>query len=136
MLSDRVRTFLTEKPRFAAVATIDPDGSPRQTFIWYGVDPDERIRINSRSPRRWWSNIQRTGKVAFAIADAEDQDRWVGLTGDLDETIGGEPAREDIIAFAYRYHEGHPDPADIADYRTQDRYTFLIRVTSFHDHLE
>jgi PPOX class probable F420-dependent enzyme len=135
-LPDRIRTFLTEKDRFAAVSTINEDGSPHQTFIWYTLDPDDRLRINSRPPRRWWKNIMRDGKVAVAIADAEDQLRWVGLSGVVEETITGDAAREDIIGMAYRYHDGHPDPKDIADYRGQDRHTFLVRIVSFHDHLE
>jgi PPOX class probable F420-dependent enzyme len=135
-LPPRVRDFLTERSRFAAVATTDPDGSPHQSLIWYSIDPDDRVRINSRPSRRWWSNLRRTGKVALAIADAADQYRWVGLSGVLDEEITGDPARDNIIAFAYRYHDGRPDPADIAKYRGQDRYTFLIRVVAVHDHLE
>jgi hypothetical protein len=136
VLPDRIRTFLTEKNRFASIATLNEDGSPHQSFIWYTLDADERLRINSRPPRRWWSNIQRDGRVALAIADAEDQARWVGLSGILDETITGERAREDIVAMAYRYHAGEPDPADITMFRGQDRYTFLVRILSTHDHLE
>ena len=132
-LPARVRDFLTETHRFAAAATTDTDGSPRQTYIWYGLDADDRLRINSRPPRRWWDNLQRTGKIALAIADAEDGDRWVGLTGVLDEVVTGEAARDDIIAFAHRYHDGDPDPADIALFRSQDRYTFLIRITAVHN---
>jgi PPOX class probable F420-dependent enzyme len=134
-LPAHIRSFLTERPRFAAIATTDPDGTPRQSFIWYGVDPDDRVRINSRPPRRWWANLRRTGRIALAVADADDQYRWVGLSGELDETIIGDQARNDIIAFAYRYHDGRPDPADLAEWSRQDRYTFLIRVTAVHDHL-
>jgi PPOX class probable F420-dependent enzyme len=134
-LPERIRTFLTEKNRFAAIATINEDGSPHQSFIWYTLDPDLRLRVNSRPPRRWWSNIQRDGRVALAIADAGDQARWVGLSGVLEETIRGDPAREDIVAMAYRYHDGAPDPADITMFRGQDRYTFLIRITAAHEHL-
>ncbi|HEY4633419.1 MAG TPA: pyridoxamine 5'-phosphate oxidase family protein [Candidatus Limnocylindrales bacterium] len=136
MLPDRVREFLTEKPRFAAVATTNADRTPHQSFIWFGLDPDDRVRINSRPPRRWWANIQRTGRVAFAIADTDDQYRWVGLSGVVDEVVRGEDARDDIIAFAHRYHDGHPEPTEIAMYRTQERYTFLIRIVAVHDHLE
>jgi hypothetical protein len=135
-LPDRVRTFLTEANRFATVATTDTDGTPTQSLVWYGLDPDDRIRINSRPPRRWWANLRRTGRINVAVADASDGYRWVGLAGELDEEITGQQARDDIIAFAHRYHDGHPDPADIAMYRTQDRYTFLIRVVAVHDHLE
>jgi hypothetical protein len=135
-LPARVRAFLAEADRVATVATTDADGTPRQSLVWYGLDPDDRIRINSRPPRRWWANLRRTGRLNLAVVDARDSSRWVGLQGELDEEITGQPARDDIIAMAYRYHDGDPDPADIALYRTQDRYTFLIKVVAVHDHLE
>ena len=33
-LPDRVRDFLDDV-RFATIATIDPDGAPRQAVVWY-----------------------------------------------------------------------------------------------------
>ena len=51
-LSDRVRTFLAA-PNYATLATIGEDGTPHQAVIWYRLDPDDRILVNSRSPRRW-----------------------------------------------------------------------------------
>lgn len=58
------------------------------------------------------------------------------MQGVLDEEITGLPARDDIIAMAYRYADGEPDAADIALFQTQDRYTFLIRILAVHEHFE
>jgi PPOX class probable F420-dependent enzyme len=135
-LPDRVRTFLTEKHRFAAVATTGIDGAPHQSFVWFDLDSDDRVRLNSRSPRRWWADLRRSGRISLAVPDADDQYRWVGLEGELDEEITGQPARDDIIAKAYRYHDGRPDPAEIAEYQTQDRSIFLIRIVHVYDHLD
>src|SRR6266536_2415409 len=52
VLAPRFRTFL-EQRLFAALATIDPDGAPRQAVIWYRLEDDGRILINSRIGRRW-----------------------------------------------------------------------------------
>jgi len=44
--------------------------------------------------------------------------------------------REDIVALANRYHPEGPSEESIATFRTQPRVTFLVRITSVHDHLE
>ena len=51
-LTPEVRAFL-EEPRVVTIATIDPDGAPRQAVAWYRLEPDGRILVNSRTPRRW-----------------------------------------------------------------------------------
>lgn len=134
-LSERVRAFV-DAPRFAALATVDPDGGPRQAVAWYRIEPDGRILVNSRRPRRWPANVERTRHVAIAIVDPTNGNRWVGLTADLDEVIEGEQARDDIVDLAYRYNPGGPDEAELADFRTQPRVTFLLRITGVHDHLD
>jgi len=134
-LSDAARTLL-EQPAFATIATIDPDGAPRQAVVWYRLDPDERILLNSRTPRLWCTNLQRDGRVAISVVDPANGYRWLGLTGVVDEVVEDlERAREDIVALAFRYHpEGTEE--SVASFRTQPRVTFLVRITGIHDHLE
>ena len=78
-LTPRIRAFL-EQPLFAALATVDPDGAPRQAVIWYRLEDDDRILINSRVGRRWPSNLQRDPRVSLAIIGTDGY-AWVGLTG-------------------------------------------------------
>ena len=61
--------FLDE-PRYAAIATIDPDGGPRQAVVWYLLDGDT-IVINSLDGRRWPANLRRDPRISIAITDAE-----------------------------------------------------------------
>jgi PPOX class probable F420-dependent enzyme len=136
-LSDRVRAFLTERNRFAVIATVDPDGGPRQAFTWVTFDEDGAVWVNSRRGRRWPANLERDRRASIAILDLEDTRRWVGLTCVLEEIVDDvERARDDIVALAHRYHPEGPDPADLAAYRTQPRVMFRLRITAVHDHLE
>ena len=135
LLEPRLRSFL-ERPLFASLATVDPDGAPRQAVIWYRLEDDGRILLNSRAGRRWPANLLRDGRASLAIADKEDGYAWLGLTGHvdaIDEDV--ERAREDIVALAFRYH-ATPTPASIAAFRTQPRITFRIAIDGVHDHLE
>ena len=135
-LSDAVRAFL-DQPNVASVATIDDDGQPRQAVVWYRLEPDGRILINSRTPRRWCANLVRDPRLAVSIIDAEDAYRWIGLTGVVEEVVDDvSRSREDIVALAYRYRPEGPTEASIAMFRSQPRVTFLVRITGIHDHLE
>ncbi|HYO43632.1 MAG TPA: pyridoxamine 5'-phosphate oxidase family protein [Candidatus Limnocylindrales bacterium] len=136
-LSTAALAFLRE-PRFMSVASVDPDGAPRQVAVWYDLLPDGRILLNSRTPRRWCLNLMDRPAVALSIIDAEDGYRWLGLTGAVEETVADdvERARDDIVALAHRYHPEGPSERLIAEFRGQPRVTFIVRITGVHDHLE
>lgn len=134
-LDERKRTFL-ERRLFAALATVDPDGGPRQAVIWYRLEPDGRILVNSRAGRRWPANLRRDGRASLAITDTDEGERWLGLTGhveSIDDDV--DRAREDIVALAHRYRD-EPTPGSLAAFRTQPRITFRIAIDGVHDHLE
>ena len=135
-LTSPIREFLAE-PRFAIIATLDEDGAPRQAAVWYGLEDDGRILLNSRAGRRWCSNLERDPGVSIAVIDSEDGYRWVGLTGEVEEVVTDvERSREDIVALAHRYHPEGPTESSIALFRRQPRVTFLVRITGVHDHLD
>jgi hypothetical protein len=136
-LPDHVREFLQE-PRYASLATVGVDGSPHQTFTWYTLESDDRILINSRIGRRWPADLLRERRVAIGVADTADQNRWVGLRGELAEVVDDVAlARRDIAAIAHRYTpvEGPPDPGMLARFKTEPRISFRVRLTGLHDHL-
>ena len=64
-LPDHVRAFLAAPGRFATLATLDPDGTPRQAVIWYRLDADGRIVINSADGRRWPANLRRDPRCSL-----------------------------------------------------------------------
>jgi PPOX class probable F420-dependent enzyme len=133
-LSDRIRTFLAE-PNYATLATIGEDGTPHQAVIWYRLDPDDLILVNSRSPRRWPRELQRDGRAALAVVDRADPMRWVGLQLVVDAVIDDVArAREDIVSLAHRY--GDDSAATAASFRSQPRISFRLRIVGAHDHLE
>ncbi len=132
-LPDRVREFLHE-PHVATLATVGADGAPNQAVVWYRLDRDDRVMVNSRAPRRWPADLQRDPRVSLAIQDAADPMIWVGLSGTVDTIVDDvDAAREDICALAARYDDAAP--ARLAEFRTQPRISFLIRIATVHDHL-
>jgi PPOX class probable F420-dependent enzyme len=134
VMSDRVHAFL-DGPHFASLATLGPDGAPNQAVIWYRLEPDGRILVNSRDGRRWPANLRRDPRAYLAVFLSDDPNRWVGLTCRVDEIERDvERARDDIVALAHRYRDD--GEASIADFRSQPRITFRLRILRVHDHLE
>ena len=132
-LSDRVRAFL-RAPNVVTIGTTGEDGSPHQAVAWYRLEPDDRILLNSRYPRRWPADLQRDPRVSLAIQDRADPMIWVGLSGTVDTIVDDvDAAREDICALAVRYDDDAPER--LAEFRTQPRISFLIRIATVHDHL-
>jgi PPOX class probable F420-dependent enzyme len=132
ILADRVRAFLDE-PHFASLATVRADGAAHQAIIWYRLEPDGRILVNSREGRLWPANMKRDPRVSLAVFWSEDPNRWVGFSGTVDEVVEDVArAREDICELAAR----DDTPSTLATFRSQPRVSFRIRIERVHDHLE
>ena len=61
--------FLAE-PWTARIATVDEDGWPYVTPVWYELDPaTRRFLVVGRARARWVAHIRREPRVAFHVAD-------------------------------------------------------------------
>ncbi len=120
MLTAEMRQFLVG-PRFAVLATIGPDGAPRQTVIWYELHGD-RILFNTKRGRGKERNLARDGRVSLCV---EDGYRFVSIDGRVVEEIGDQDvARADILRLGVRY-----DGAVEAARQWQERWSHEQRVT-------
>ncbi|HEX2625888.1 MAG TPA: pyridoxamine 5'-phosphate oxidase family protein [Candidatus Limnocylindrales bacterium] len=132
-IPQRVREFLAQ-PLYPTLATSGADGTPHQAVIWYRLQPDGRILVNSRSPRRWPDELRAAGRGSLAFTDHQDPMRWVGAQVEVDEVVDDvAAAREDIVALAEHYDEADED--SVAAFRSQPRISFYLRITGLHDHL-
>lgn len=133
VLSDDVKAFL-EAPRPATIATADPDGVPHQAVIWFRLASDGRILVNSRAGRRWPRELEASGVASLVVVDEADRNRWLSLGLAVDEVVR-DPAAAlgDIVALSHRYDEA--SEASIADWQSQERVTYLLRITACHAEL-
>jgi len=130
-LSADAKRFL-EEPRFAVVATLNPDGTPLQAVVWYALDGDAVV-FNSRVGRQWPTNIVRDQRVSFIVADGYD---YVELRGRVE--IDEDPVRgqEVIAGLTRRYHENDGAlEARIAAFAAQVRVTFTLRPERIFERL-
>jgi PPOX class probable F420-dependent enzyme len=134
-IPDEIHAFL-DGPRFATIATVDPDGAPRQAVIWYTLDGDEVV-LNSAVGRRWPSNLIRDPRVAFSVIDHVDGYRWIGITGVVSVVQDRATAQADIAGMARRYHADDPAKAERlihGRFERQARISFRLRAIGIVNH--
>ena len=123
-LDDDIRVFL-DAPRSADLATLNPDGSPQLSVIWYARRGDEVI-VNTTAQRVKTKNMERDARVALLVGDPE---RYVRLDGDARLVATGVEALADIRALAVRYNgEAAAERMTRDVWSTQDRVTYAIAV--------
>jgi PPOX class probable F420-dependent enzyme len=123
-LRDDVRTFL-EEPHFVVLPTVNVNGSPQGTVMWYELRRDT-IVMNTRRGRKKDRNLIRDPRASVCI---EDEFCCVALEGNIE--IVDDPAigQADIAALALRYLE--PVKADKMareEFALQERVTLVLHV--------
>jgi PPOX class probable F420-dependent enzyme len=129
--SPKARAFL-QSPRFAIVATLNPNGGPLQAVIWYRLE-DDAIVFNSRAGRRWPTNLERDGRVSILVSDGYS---YVEMRGTVE--IDADPARgqEVIAGLAERYRESDDGGEEqLARFAAEARVTFTLRPTHIFERL-
>ena len=86
---------LLERPLFAHLATVRPDGAPQSSVMWFAWD-GSRIRLTHTRTRQKFANLAREPRVALSIADPDDQYRFLELRGTV------EKIEDDLGAEFYR----------------------------------
>ncbi|MBI4640052.1 MAG: PPOX class F420-dependent oxidoreductase [Candidatus Tectomicrobia bacterium] len=100
---------LFEKPAFASLATVMPDGSPQVTPVWCDFD-GTYIRVNSARGRQKDRNMERNSRVALSIMDPGNPYRYLGIRGRIVEiTEDGADAHIDKLAKKYLGVDRYPN---------------------------
>jgi PPOX class probable F420-dependent enzyme len=123
-LREDVLRFLEEK-RFAVLATVNANGSPQQTVMWYELRGDT-IVMNTNRGRKKDRNLTRDPRASLCV---EDEFRYVTLEGVIEFVEDPATAQADIAALARRYHD--PDKAEQMArevFASQERITLLLHA--------
>lgn len=92
---------LLDRPLFAHLATIRPDGTPQVNPMWMRWD-GEHIRFTSTSTRRKLRNIVGNPAVSLSVNDPDQPYRFLELRGRV-ERIEPDPGAEEFTVLAARY---------------------------------
>jgi PPOX class probable F420-dependent enzyme len=97
---------LLERPVFAHLATVRPDGSPQSSVMWFAWD-GSRIRLTHTRTRQKFANLAREPRVALSIADPDDQYRFLEIRGTVEKTED-DPGAEFYRSLQRRYGMDYP----------------------------
>ena len=123
-LPDDVRTLL-DQPLPGDLATINADGSPQLSIVWYARRGDEVV-VNTTAQRVKARNIGRDPRVSLLVGTS---DRYVRLDGVARVVATGAAALADIRALAVRYDgEEHAERQTREVWSKQERVTYAIAI--------
>jgi PPOX class probable F420-dependent enzyme len=92
---------LLEKPLFAHLATVRPDGAPQSSVMWFGWDGN-RVRFTHTRTRQKFRNLAHDGRVAFSIRDEANPYRFLEVRGEV-ESIEPDPGGAFYVTLQRRY---------------------------------
>ncbi|HTK07744.1 MAG TPA: TIGR03618 family F420-dependent PPOX class oxidoreductase [Ktedonobacteraceae bacterium] len=98
-LSNWAREFLRED-RVAVVSTLNKDGSPHITTIWYLLADDGTLVITTPGRSQKIKNLRRDPRIAFCVGDAG---RSISLYGRVSISEDPTLVRQDIEDVVARY---------------------------------
>jgi PPOX class probable F420-dependent enzyme len=100
--------LLTQKKALAHVATVQPDGSPQVTPVWFDYT-NGHVRINTATGRIKARNLSEGSKVALSIVDPDNDYRYMQIRGTVTkETSDGAVAHIDSLAKKYLGKDVYP----------------------------
>jgi PPOX class probable F420-dependent enzyme len=118
-LSEEARRFLQEQ-RFGVLATINRDGTPQQSTVWYELQGDE-IMMNTRRGRLKDRNLLRDPRCSLCV---EEGYRYVTVRGRAALIDDQATAQADIKRLSIHNHG-----PDKAERQVRDQFSREERVT-------
>jgi PPOX class probable F420-dependent enzyme len=102
-------TDLLERPLFAHLATIRPDGSPHTQVMWFRWD-GSRIQMTHTKTRQKFRNIAEEPRIALSIADPDNPYRFLEVRGVVEKVEDDVPDADFYKALQHHYGKDYPVP--------------------------
>jgi PPOX class probable F420-dependent enzyme len=100
--------LLNEKKAIANLATLQPDGSPQVTPVWFDYT-NGHVRVNTAKGRVKARNLSEGSKVALSIVDPDNAYRYIQIRGTVTrETTDGAEPHIDSLAKKYLDKDVYP----------------------------
>ena len=116
---------LLERPLFAHLATVRPDGSPQSSVMWFDWD-GAALRLTHTKTRQKFRNFANEPRVALSIVDPEDGYRFLEVRGAVTAIEDDDEVASFYKNLQKRYGMDYPIPdADVRVVVTITPDTFI-----------
>ena len=110
----------------AVLATLNPDGSPHLTVVWYELRGDE-IVFNTTAPRAKARNLSRDPRASILIGDMS---AYVRIGGSARVVATGAKALEDIRRIGVAYEGAAATERNVRElWSKQERVTYGLSIS-------
>lgn len=100
--------LLQQKKAFASLATVNPDGTPQVTPVWFDYDGGA-LRVNTAKGRVKARNMREGAHVALSIMDPDNPYRYVQVRGRVRRvTEQGAERHIDSLSKKYMGQDSYP----------------------------
>ncbi len=131
-LSEKARALVQER-RFAVLGTINKDGSPQLTTMWYLLDGDV-ILMNTKAGRTKERNMRRDPRISVCI---EDGYSYVTISGTVEMVDDPQVAQRDIYRLAVRYNGEEEAKRQMEEqFSKETRVTLHLKLEHIIEHFE
>ena len=132
-LSKKAQAFLQEL-RFAVLATINQDGTPQLTTMWYLLEDDGTILMNTKVGRLKERNVRRDPRISICI---EDDYNFLTINGTVQLIDDLERTQHDIYRLSARYHGEEKARRQMQDqFSKETRMSLLLKPERVIEYFE
>jgi PPOX class probable F420-dependent enzyme len=114
-----VRRVLDGK-NFATVATLDPDGSPHTSVVWFLRDGDDLL-FSTKADRVKARNLARDPRVALSVFELDNPYSSVDVRGTAELIVDEDKSLPERVSMKYLGEPPPPEPAEDVRY--------IVRIT-------
>jgi PPOX class probable F420-dependent enzyme len=104
---------MVERPLYAHLATVRPDGTPQVNPTWFRFD-GEYLWLTTTASRQKNRNWRLQPAVALSITDPDRPSRYLEIRGRVEQIIP-DPTGAEFVRLAERYGMPQGPPSDAAD---------------------
>ena len=101
------KDILIDKPSFANLALTRASGKPHVSPVWFDMTEEDFqngiINVNTAKGRVKAKRLVKGAPVALSILDPQNGYRYLGIDGEVVETIVGDIAEKHIDSLAKKY---------------------------------
>jgi PPOX class probable F420-dependent enzyme len=115
---------LLDRPLFAHLATVRPDGAPQSNVMWFIWD-GQRIRMTHTKSRQKFKNLKGEPRVSMSIVDPDDPYRFLEVRGVVEDVVDDDETASFYRMLQERYHNVY----DVQD--APERVVVTVRPESF-----
>ncbi|QES52046.1 PPOX class F420-dependent oxidoreductase [Streptomyces venezuelae] len=123
-LSEDLKKLIDDSPVFAAIATIQPDGSPQVSVTWLTRDGNDLL-FSTTVGRRKEKNLRADPRVTVLINPHNAPYTYAEIRGTAEMTTSG---GQDLINQLSRKYTGK-DYADFNPASAEDSERVVVRIT-------